>query len=59
MEVGERELRDDKGKDKGKSEEGRRQVEGRSEKFHLKGQSNGMQNPEFRISDLRKLEFKS
>jgi len=59
MEIGKPGSRDDKGKDTGRSEAGRRQVGDRSEEFQSEGQLNGLQNPEFRRADLRKSEFES
>ena len=42
-----RELRDDKGRDTGRTETGRREVGDRSEEFYLNWHSRGMQNLEF------------
>jgi hypothetical protein len=41
----------------GKTEAGRREVEGRSEEYHLNGHSEGMQNPEFWRADVKISEF--
>jgi hypothetical protein len=52
-------MRDERRKDEGKIEAGRRQVGGRSEEFHLNGHSNGMQNPKFPRVNVKISEFKS
>jgi hypothetical protein len=52
-------MRDERRKDGGRSEAGRREVGGRSEEFQLNWHLKGIQNPEFWSAGLRNLEFRS